>query len=204
MAKGEISIDASSLNKVAAGLKELEKQIPAAAYSAINRTVDFVSNNVGKFVAEEYNVKASEFKAGKNGIVNTRKTYASKGNLDAKITYAGRRLTFTHFALTPKIPNTGRQVKVKIKKGSGKKDVNTFPTAFIAPTGANSTDKVQFNAFKRKGKTRNPIEVLNTLSAPQMISNENVQKNINEMANSQLLKRIEHEIEYRLNKIKVK
>ena len=219
MSKGSITIDVSQLNNIAKKLKGLEKEMPGAVASSLNRTIDFVSSNIGRIVAKEYNIKASEFKPAKEGsskssIVSVHKMSAAKGDLKAGIRYGGRRLTFTHFSLTPKNPpptamgfgSRGKQigkgyaVKVKIKKDGGKKGVNTNPKVFIGPTGTNNPEKVQFNAFKRMGAGRNPIEVLHTLSAPQMISNEKVQKEIMKIADKQLSDRIEHEIKYRLEK----
>jgi hypothetical protein len=193
MATGKITIDVSSLNKVGKELKGLEKQMPGAIASALNRALDHGVTQIAKIVPKVYSIKQSEVKAA------IKKNPASKGDISANIVIKGGRLTFVHFPFTPKLPNTKRKVKVKIKNG-GKKEVKTNPSAFIAPTGAKSADKVQYNVFVRKGQKRLPITVLRTLSIPQMVENESVQPIISEAMTNKLNERIDHEIKYRLDK----
>jgi hypothetical protein len=192
MAKGDIFIDTKQINQVTIGLKSLEKQMPGAAASAINRTVDYVNTKLARIVVAEYAIKTSDVK---NTI---KKSKASKSNLSASLTSRGHTLSMSHFPFTPKQPGIKRAVKVKIKKSAGVKTINTDPTAFV------QVMKNSLNVFKRVGKERKPVVVIRTLSVPQMISNEKVEREIQQEAGKKIAERIQHEIEYRLNKIKVK
>ncbi len=192
MAKGDIFVDTKQINQVTIGLKSLEKQMPGAAASAINRTVDYVNTKLARIVVAEYAIKASDVKG------TIKKNKASKSNLSASLTSRGHTLSMSHFPFTPKQPGIRKAVKVKIKKNSGMKAINTDPKAFVQKM------KNSLNVYKRVGKERKPVVVLRTISVPQMISNEKVEQAIQQEAGKKLVERIEHEIEYRLNKIKVK
>lgn len=193
-----VTIDVSPLNKLAQGLKGFEKEIPGAAASALNRTIQHVYTRVGKIVTDNYAIKAKDVKSTMANNISK----ASKGQLSASVRSVGHTLSFAHFPYSPGKPGTGRPVKVKIKKSSGKKEVMTQNRPFVATTGAKSEDKTQFNVFKRTGKERKPIVVLRTLSVPQMITNKATEESITEVANKKLAERVEHEIKYRLDKVK--
>ena len=55
--------------------------------------------------------------------------------------------------------------------------------------------------WMREGKSRTPVRLLRTLSVPQMISNDEVINTIQEKSGEKLHERINHEIEWRLNKL---
>jgi hypothetical protein len=192
-----VSIDVTPLNKLAKELKGFEKEIPGAVSSALNRTIQHVYTKVGSIVVENYAVKSSDVKA----TMKSNVSKATKGKLSASILSRGHTLSFAHFPYSPKKPGTGRYVKVKIKKQSGYKEVKTPNRPFVAPTGARSEDKIQFNVFIREGKARKPIMPLRTLSIPQMITNKTTEEKITEVANNKLAERVDHEIKYRLDKI---
>jgi hypothetical protein len=191
---GHISVDISSLNNIPKALAGLEKEVPGAVASALNRAVDHGVTQIRKIVPTVYSIKKKEIQDA------VSKVYAKKGEIKAGIRITGERLTFVHFPLTPKIPNTGRPIAVKIKNQNGKKKVSILPSAFIAPTGTKSMDKVQYNVFVRVGKKRLPIHVLRTLSIPQMVENEEVWPQIINLINNKLSERVNHEINYRLEK----
>ncbi len=195
MAKDNIFVDTKELDKLAIGLKGLEKQMPGASASALNRTVDFIYTRIGRLVTQEYSIKITDVKK------TIKKYKAKKGDLSAKLVSKGHTLSLAHFSFSPKKPGTRRQVKVKIKRGKSK-PVGVDPKAFVASTGAKSADKVQYNVFKRTTNKRLPVVVLRTLSVPQMIGNANVEAQIQEAAQKKLGERIEHEINWRLDKLK--
>ncbi|MGF7431091.1 phage tail protein [Thermoanaerobacterium thermosaccharolyticum] len=196
----DIFVDTKQLNRIAIELKNLDNQIPGAASSAVNRTLDFVYTRIGRLVTQEYAIKVSDVKK------TMTKYKASKTNLYAKIISKGHTLSLAHFPFSPKKPMTGgkrrkaKAVKVKIKRQEGYKTIKTNPLPFVASTGARSADKTQFNVFKREGSSRLPIKVLRTLSIPQMITNVNVSDQIQKLAQEKLMERIQHEIEWRLDK----
>jgi hypothetical protein len=206
MPREDITIDVSSLNKIAKGLSQFQKEIPGAVASSLNRTLNFMNTRIGKLVTAEYAVKEKDVKA------TIKIEPASKGDMKAGLRSTGHTLSFAHFPYTPKSLRRGT-VKVTIKRANGKK---AFPHGFIAPTGAKSADKVQFNVWERMGtfkiaekgkhagELREQIAPIRTLSVPQMIQSVNVGNAIQEEASRKLEERISHEIEYRLNKLKSK
>lgn len=182
---GDIQIDLSEVNKVVKGLKGFEKQMPGAAMSAINRTLDHVATKIGRLVTAEYIIKTSDVKA---TFVETKR--AIKSNLAAHIKSKSRRLTFSHFPIS----RSKNGVRVKVKR-SGYKSINTYPGAFTQVLAG------QTQVMRRRGDSRYPVDVLRTLSVPQMIDSTNVSEKIQEVAKNKLAERIEHEINYRLSKI---
>lgn len=213
-----VTIDVSPLNKLAEGLKGFEKEIPGAAASAINRTVTQVVNRVGRIVTERYAIKTGEVKESMKGHVSG----ASKSKLKASVRSVGHTLSFAHFPFSPTTPIIARslgaghpraKVKVRIKKDKGKVQSKK---GFVAKTGAQSADKTQYNVFKRigtfkiarkgryTGQRREQIAPIRTLSIPQMITHETTAEKITAFANTKLAERVEHEIKWRLEKVKAK
>lgn len=201
MSKDSIFVDTKQLNKIGIELKGFEKQMPGAVSSALNRTISHINTKVGKIVSTEYVVNQKDVKDALK-----RKKLAKKGELSASLMYVGSTLSLAHFQFTPKAPQGKKKykVKVKIKRQEGKKVVSTDPRAFIATTGALTEEKTQYNVFRRIGDKRLPITVIRTLSIPQMIGNGKVEVEVQEIANKKLNERIEHEINWRLDKIKKK
>lgn len=185
----KIIIDTSQLNRVVKGLEGFEKQMPGAAMAAVNRTLDHVNTKLGRIVIQEYNIKLGDIKK------TITKNKANRGNLRAFIKSQGRPLTFSHFRISQSGKKV-KKVKVKVKKTAGLKQVNTDPKAFVQTLGGNK------QVLKRKGVARFPVEVLRTLSIPQMIDSLNVSNQIQQEANNKLSERIDHEIQYRLKKVK--
>ena len=184
-----IKIDDKELKKTVAKLRGVPKEIPKATSAAINRTITFVTKRVKKEVTNEYSTKAGEVAA----TFKIRK--ANSSNLTASINSKGRLLTLSHFPANLKAGWTkGTNVKVKVKR-TGYKQVNGSPQPFVTSLGGN------LQIVRRKTSKSYPIEVLKTLSIPQMISNTKINENISKEASEQLQKRIEHEVEFRLNKL---
>jgi len=190
MASESITIDASSLNRIAAGLSRFEKEIPGAVSSSLNRTVDYMNTRVGKLVSQEYEITAKDVKK------TIQKIKSSKGTLKAGIRSTGGTLTLSHFKITPKTPGKRGKVKVKVKKKEGYKEIKTTPKAFVQSI----TGKT--HVAKRVGSGRLPISILRSLSVPQMIQNANVSNIVLNEANKKLEERVQHEIEYRLSKLR--
>jgi len=189
-----LNIDTRGLKRIEKSLYGLRKQIPGATASALNRTLDYASNQWGKHITQRYTIKASDVKG------KIKKYPASKLVLTASMNVSGGRLSFAHFPYTPKSPGTKKQVRVKVKKESGYKQIGTKRKPFIAATGAKSADKTQYNVFKRTTSKRLPIVVLRTLSLPQMASNKEVSEKVQSLVQKKLKERIGHEIKWRLEK----
>lgn len=188
MSNTKIVIDTTQLNKIVKGLGEYEKQMPGAAISAVNRTLDYVNTKVGRMVAAEYRIKVSDVK----GTITKNK--ARKGKLLAFLKSEGSRLTLARF----RFGSSKKTVKVKIKKNDGVKKVTTNPTPFLQ--NLNGREQI----MKRQGKRRKPVDVLRSISIPQMIDSLKVSEKIQKEANKKLAERIEHEMSYRLKKVGAK
>lgn len=189
----EVEIDAKQLQKVAVELSEIPKVAPKAMASALNRTIATVKTDMKREAVAAYEIKGADV------MKTLRVRKASPSNLRAEASSIGQPVALIHFKVKPRNPptkQTKKQLQVKIKKSAGFQTIKMKPSAFVQSVkGAN-------NVFARTGKNRLPIKRLYSLSIPQMISNDGVIQKITEKANETLEKRVQHEIEYRLNKIK--
>lgn len=184
-----IKIDDKELKRTVSKLSRFPKEIPKATSAALNRTITFVTKKVKKEVTNEYSIKSGEVAA----TFKIRK--ANSSNLSASINSKGRVLTLSHFPANLKAGwNKKSNVKVKVKR-TGYKQVNSEPKPFVASLGGN------LQIVRRKTSKNYPIEVLKTLSIPQMISNAKINENISREASERLQERIKHEVEFRLNKL---
>lgn len=183
-----LNINTSSLQRLAHEMRTIRNEIPAAAASAINRTVTYTKTQLSKEIRARYAIKAKDL----NGNFKVKK--ASKHKLEASINSSGRPLTLpSHFNVTPRNVVPGRRyiVRAKIKKGQAQA-INTSPSAFIAMLRGVK------QVVRREGPNRYPIKVLRTLSIPQMASNDEVYDKVNELAKRKLNERVTHEINWRL------
>jgi hypothetical protein len=186
----QIKIDTSQLNKIVGGLKDLEKQMPGAFVSALNRTLDRVYSRTGRLVTQQYNVKTTEIKA------SMSKNKASFTRPRAFIRIRSKRYTLGRF-LPGGLQSKSKKASVKIKKSAGRKPVLGSPQAFVQKSPDGNT-----HIFRRNGNKRYPIELLRTISPTQMVENLQVMESIQLEANEYLAQRVEHEIQYRLKKVK--
>ncbi|MCR4442147.1 MAG: phage tail protein [Peptococcaceae bacterium] len=194
MAKSEIYLDTKQIDRLTIELKGFEKEVGTATKNALNRAIDHIIAKTGQLVSKVYSIKSGDVK---KSFANIKRP--SNSDLSASITSKGHLLSLGRFPHSPAVPiknikRSKRQVKVQIKKTGGKKPVRTDPKAFIAPTGARSADKMRHNVFKRVGNSRLPIQIIRTLSVPQMITNEKIAEQILEAGNKVLRERLEHEI----------
>lgn len=190
MAYTTINIDTKPIDRISKELTGFEKEVGQATYLALNRTTEYVATQIGKIVPKSYQIKSSDVKS------SLKKNLASKTNLTASVESSGHTLSFAHFPFTPKTPRKTKRsifesaVMVTIKKGQ--KVLSR--KGFVMSTGAKSEEKVQYNVFKRLGKSRFPIAPIRTLSIPQMITNEKVGEQVQQLAQVKLEERLDHEI----------
>jgi hypothetical protein len=193
MAKDTLFVNTKHIDRLAIELKGFPKEVGEATRLALNRTIDHIITKSGQLVPKYYAIKGKEVKESFNGGIHR----PSKTNLSASVVSVGHTLSFAHFPYTPKTPKRGGKsifqnaVMVTIKKNKGKV---LSRTGFVATTGAKSEDKTQFNVWQRLGKRRLPIAPIRTLSIPQMITAEGIDKQILEAAEKKLQERLEHEI----------
>lgn len=190
---------ADSMNISIKGFDEVIAEINAIEANGrkvIQRTTsDFKSRGPGwisQEVTKEYNIKKKDVNETKTGVKNKGSIKVKGVKLDEiVIEYKGRLLTPTHFGMTPKVrPERGPYVvAAKVKKSDGKKPLSS--KAFLAAAGGEGTTHIP---FQRKGSERLPIDVIKTVSVPQMITNETVSENIHQRINTELGKRLEHHL----------
>jgi hypothetical protein len=187
---GNFYVDSRGLSSIKIDLQRIAKQIPGATASALNRTLDFTATKTVKEVTTEYTVKNKTVKS------SMKKVRARGQSLYAYISSKGPTISMGKFQHTPRsFSKNAKGVKVKIKKNGGYKVVKTSPPAFVQKIYGDEPD-----IYKRKGSKRFPVVKLRSLSVPQMIANEDIMKNIQDAAGKKLQERINHEIEWRLNK----
>lgn len=189
----EMIVDTEQLKRVAVELSEYPKVAPKAMAAALNRTITTVKTEMKREAVAAYEIKAGDV----NKTLSIKR--ASPSKLQAVASSVGRPIALIHFKVKPKKPPTKatrKRVMVKIKKSSGYSTINTKPSAFVQ----NASGAI--NVFQRKGAARLPIKRLYSLAVPQMIGSKAVMDRIQVKANETLDKRVTHEIEYRLGKIK--
>lgn len=189
----EVIVETKELKRVAVELSAFPKVAPKAMSAALNRTIATVKTDMRREAVAAYEVKSADVAKS----LSVKK--ASPSRLTASAISAGRPIALIHFKVKPRKPpskRTAKQVMVKIKKSEGYTTIGTKPSAFVQDVNG------AVNVFKRIGAKRLPIKRLYSLSVPQMISNEEVINRITEKAHETLDKRVTHEINYRLKKIK--
>jgi len=191
------SVSLPKFSQVVNGLKDIEqKDIDKAIRRTVSDCRSRAPAQVTKAVTAVYGIKSSEVtEAGKaaKGKAKTVGSIKVKGiTIDnMQLVYSGRVLTPTHFSMTPKKrPEGGRKYKVKagIYKGQ-KKALGT--AVFLAPSGSAGTTEIP---FRRTTEKRYPIDVVKTVSIPQMITNEKVAADIQARMDELLATRFEHNI----------
>lgn len=180
-----LKIDTKDVEKQLKKLRNFPKHAKKAANSAINRTLTFTNKRINQEVRKSYNIKAAEIK----GTIQIRKSNPS--TLRGEINSNDRRLSLGRFQRGKF--KKGKPVKVRVTKSA--KVVNTNPKAFVISLNGNT------HVAKRTGKNNYPIEVLRTLSVPQMIASKKVEPTVTKESQEYLLKRTKHEIEYQMKKI---
>lgn len=200
MAEKVINIDSSALTRVVGQLSEFPNEIKPALARAINKTMDSTVTQIKKEVSAEYTIKQKDVA---KAIVRQK---AKPTNLSSAAIASGGQVSLAKFKHTPNDPppkQIYRQpVRVQVKKKGGRKVVvnGIGNKGFIQKIhGSNMI-------FTRRGKARLPIDKHFSLSVPQMISDKNDSKGsiqrIKKRTEEMLNKKVEQEINYRLNKVK--
>lgn len=183
-------INDKEIKQIAIKLHQFPKQIPGATASALNRTLDYTATLTKKEVTNMYAIKQKEVNS------TLKKKRASKSSLNASIQSKGQTIALSKFPHNPKqYRPRNKKVKVKVKKQEGYKIIKTSPSAFVQTMNGGT------NIWMREGKSRTPVRLLRSLSVPQMISNNEVIDVIQKKSGEKLQERINHEIEWRMNKL---
>ena len=186
--------------------KAPRKVLKAWTSDAIKRAPGWVATEVTKV----YGVKKGEITGKKIGSVNVQ-----GGSIEqVKIIYKGRPLTHTHFSMSPKAPKPDRgpyTLKAMVINGERKdlgkvKKLTKKQRAAMAKnftrSGTQKSDHSpimlmranggQYLPFQRKSTNRRDIDVIKTVSLPQMVSSERTEQGIRTALNNGLQKRLDH------------
>lgn len=223
MASGTMDVVIKNYNELVKDIENIEKQ----SEKVVQRTIsDFKSRAPGwvsKEVVKEYNIKKSDVNETNKGVRRGRIKIRAGGKKinDLCILYQGRRLTPTHFGMSPEKMPELTDKKVTIRTGNKFHTVRSRAPITLSATikkghrvtingkynepvfiAANPKKKDQYIPFQRKGKERTNFVSIRTVSVPQMITNEKVSKNIRKQINEKLGKRLEHHVKTALKQSK--
>lgn len=193
--------------------KAPQKVMKALSSDARKRVPGWVATEV----TQTYGVKKSEITGKKIGDVKVQGSDVR----NMKVIYSGRPLTHTHFSMSPKVPKEGGgyTLKATVLKGQRKtlgnvKKLTKAQRAALAKnftgSGSKSSDKSpimlmranggQYLPFQRKSSNRKDIDVVKTISLPQMVSSERTAGNIQQAINEGLEKRLDHHMKRYMGK----
>ncbi len=194
MATGAMNVVIENYRELMSDISNIEKQ----SKKAVQRTIsDFKTRGPGwvsQEVAKEYNIKKKDINEAKKGVSKGGNKIKIAGTSvdELSILYQGRLLTPTHFGMKPTArpaKNRPYVVTAQIKKTGGRKALGH--SVFLAPSGSAGTKQIP---FQRRGDARLPIDVIKTVSVPQMVTNEKVAKQIHERISEELGKRLDHHL----------
>ncbi|MFG6369259.1 MAG: hypothetical protein K1W16_12705 [Lachnospiraceae bacterium] len=195
MAAGAMDVIIEGFDNVVDELQDMRSR----SKKIVQRTIaDFKSRGpswISQEVAKEYNIKKADVNESKKGIQGKSSIRVHGTRIDnLSIIYRGRVLTPTHFGMKPTIrPNKGPYVvTAQIKRKSGRKSLGRKVFLGIPRNAKEDTPQLP---FQRKSDARYPIEVVKTISVPQMITNDIVSHNIHNRINKELSKRLQHHLE---------
>lgn len=187
---------------------------------ALERTLKDAKQRVPGWVATEvakqYGVDKKEVIGNKLG----RMRVSGSSMQDLKFTYTGRRLTPTHFKMSPQAPTggaytlkatiiRGQRVKLGKVKKLTKKQRKTLGRNFkgmnprtsdhspimLMHTGNAYAGGTDYIPFQRKSTSRTDVHPIKTVSLPQMVTNDKVAPNIYQAIDEKLSKRLEHHLQ---------
>lgn len=207
----------TNFNQVYKELGQMQK----APEKVIKRTIaDFkrrAPSWIAQEVVKEYNIKKSEITPVKDGSARGQAgSISTQGEtLDsAALVYKGRVLTPIHFGMTPKAPKQSYTLKAqvikgekktwgKVKKQTKKQRANigrnfthqSTRSSGRSPIMLMSTGGTNYIPFQRQSQNRKDLKAIKTLSMPQMVTNEKVEKNIADAINEKLGSRFDHYVE---------
>ena len=194
-------------------LRRIETQSDVAMQRILSDSKKLVPGWIATEAVKRYNLPKSEFTGGKLGKVKVRGDSIES----TEIVYTGRLLTPTHFAMKPLEPTGGNYtLKATILKGQRKtlgkvKKLTKKQKAALAKnltrSGTQNSDhspimlmniKGNYLPAQRKSQNRKDIEVIKTVSLPQMVSHDGhtLKPEIAEVVNTKLKKRLDHHLKF--------
>lgn len=179
-----------NFKQVNRSLKQMDKAVRQAVLSSINRATQRSKTEAGRKVREKYVIKQKE-------VVQTLSIRKATGNaLQSVITSKGHSIPLINFAVAPKrrLKRAPKVLKAAVHRSGMKKPI---PGAFIATAGTH------LGVFMRTSKKRLPINELRGPAVPSMVGNEEVREHIQQVYGEEMQKRLPHELDRTLGRLKM-
>lgn len=200
----QAEVNQQELKKLIKTLKKTPKECRSGITNAINRSLTQVNKSAKKAVIKRYTI-GEEAASGKTFFP----VRAKQSNLNARIVVRGTRysLTTKHSGLiSPEQPVSHKgmtmgQIKripyprVHVENGGSA----VFKRGFIAR--GNNTVGIFSRGKSKKSKGKTVLEMHSTLSAANMVKNEEVKANYQNVAQTQLSVQVPKEIKKKLEKL---
>jgi len=196
-----IEINEEELAEIRKKLGKLQAKAPIALYRAINEAVSKARKETKDAIAARYNIRPN-----KDILPTLSISKANSKKLWAALKSKGAPIALTKFKVNP----TSRARRLKggkgykppvykadVKKETGERKLNGNPKAFIAVM--KSGHKAVMERVSKRGESL-PLKELYGPSAPSMMKNDEVMEQIKESASETLQKRLDHQIQYILQK----
>lgn len=177
------------LGDIKQSLRQVEKSMPKAFYSALNRVSQGLRTEAARKTRETYDIRA--------GDVRNTITFSKSGSLDFIMKSRGPNIPLIRFKTKPsKVPvRPPKVLKASVKRSGGK----PIPGAFVArmKTG-------HVGVYIRSGKERLPVGQLYGPAVPVMMSSPEVSEHLQEQAAIRMQKRLDHEVNRVLGRLNIK
>jgi len=196
-----IEVNREELSEIRKKLGKLQEKAPIALYRSINDAASTARTETKKAISKRYNISPN-----KEVLPTLSISKANRKKLWATLKSKGAPIALTKFKVSP----TGRARRLKrgkgysppvykadVKKDTGERELNGDPKAFIAVM--KSGHKAVMERISRKGKSL-PLKQLYGPAVPSMMKNDEAMEQIEEAANTELQKRLDHHIQYILQK----
>ncbi len=191
MGNNIISVNIENNEEIMRALCLTEAQMKKAVKRTVSDLKQRAPGWISKEVMEEYNIKKKDIKEAlkiKSRATTVEISGVKVDSLD--FIYKGRLPTLSHFKMKPNRPykhNRKYIVSAEIKKGN-RVQMETKHTFLQNPGNGGE----RYLPFQRKGDARYPIDVIRTVSTPQMITNDKVRDQIQQRINHEALERLMH------------
>lgn len=209
---GNRTIEIKDFAELTYQIESIQERAGKALKMTMNDLKRRVPGWISSEVASQYNIKKSEVNPSKTKARSAPVSIYATGKDISTLTfhYRGRPLTLVHFRLNPKVPMEKYRIRYSVVRGQTvtagqvdnskksrkgrKKGVHTSKSSpyMLLPTGAKSSDKVQYIPFQRKSEDRKDIEPIKRISVPQMVSGRRAWPGIQKKLAEEVPKRIKH------------
>lgn len=193
-----IEVNREELSEIREKLGKLQEKAPIALYRSVNDAASKAKTETKRAIAGQYNIAQKEVAP----TLSVSKAHRKK--LWATLKSKGSPIALSKFDVSPEERPTHKNgvysppvYKADVKKSTGKRPLDGSPKAFI--TKMKSGHKGVVERISKKGRSL-PLKQLYGPSAPSMMNNEQAMEQIKEMADITLQKRLDHHIQYILQR----